>query len=101
MKIITYRAAIDDIEELETLFDQYRQFYEQKSDPARCSDFLRERISTGDSIIFISKLNERGVGFTQLYPSFSSVSLTRIFILNDLFVSQDYRRHGVGAMLLN
>jgi GNAT superfamily N-acetyltransferase len=40
------------------------------------------------------------LGFTQLYPSFSSVSVKRLWILNDLFVSQAARRGGVGRRLL-
>ena len=40
------------------------------------------------------------MGFTQLYPSFSSVSLARTFILNDLFVVPGRRRAGVGSALL-
>jgi GNAT superfamily N-acetyltransferase len=39
-------------------------------------------------------------GFAQLYPSFSSGSLARIFILNDLFVSPEARRCGAGIGLL-
>jgi len=31
------------------------------------------------------------MGFAQLYPSFSSVSMKRLWILNDLFVSSEAR----------
>ena len=41
------------------------------------------------------------VGFAQLYPSFSSVSLRPIRILNDLFVDPDHRRSGAGRALLD
>ena len=40
------------------------------------------------------------VGFTQLYPSFSSISMKRSWILNDLYVVEDYRRRGVAQLLL-
>jgi GNAT superfamily N-acetyltransferase len=40
------------------------------------------------------------MGFTQLFPSFSSASAARILILNDLFVAPAARRTGVGSMLL-
>jgi ribosomal protein S18 acetylase RimI-like enzyme len=42
----------------------------------------------------------KAAGFTQLYPSFSSASAARIFILNDLFVVPAFRRMGAGAALL-
>jgi ribosomal protein S18 acetylase RimI-like enzyme len=41
-----------------------------------------------------------GLGFTQLYPSFSSVSMKPIWVLNDLFVAGTARRRGIGARLL-
>jgi GNAT superfamily N-acetyltransferase len=45
-------------------------------------------------------LDGRSVGFTQLYPSFSSTALARVFILNDLFVARGARRAGVASALL-
>jgi GNAT superfamily N-acetyltransferase len=41
------------------------------------------------------------VGFAQLYPSFSSVLMKRIWILNDLFVEKDFRREGVAKLLMD
>jgi GNAT superfamily N-acetyltransferase len=46
-------------------------------------------------------VNDEAVGFTQLYPSFSSVSMQRSYILNDLFVGERYRKQGIGVALLN
>ncbi|MFT5116936.1 MAG: ribosomal protein S18 acetylase RimI-like enzyme, partial [Kiritimatiellia bacterium] len=65
-------------------------------------EFLAERIHAADSIIFYA-LNENKayVGFVQLYPSFSSVSAKKIWILNDLFVSEAARKLGVATALLN
>src|SRR5690606_17256402 len=39
-------------------------------------------------------------GFVQLFPSFSSVSAARIYVLNDLFVAPAHRRQGVARRLL-
>jgi len=39
-------------------------------------------------------------GFAQLYPSFSSTALARVFILNDLYVRDAGRRQGVASSLL-
>ena len=50
--------------------------------------------------MFIAHEGDNPIGFTQLYPSFSSVSLGRIYILNDLFVHESGRRKGAGAQLL-
>lgn len=98
---VVRRAGLSDLEELSNLFDQYRRFYGRESDIAAARAFLAQRFDNGDSVAFIAR-NENGVadGFTQLYPSFSSVSLARIFILNDLFVRPDARRKGVAQRLL-
>ena len=44
---------------------------------------------------------QRPVGFTQLYPAFSSVSASRVWILNDLLVLPEARRMGVARALLS
>ena len=58
------------------------------------------RFNHGDSALFIAHKGNTPIGFTQLYPSFSSVSLARIFVLNDLFVHEQARRRGVASKLL-
>ncbi len=62
--------------------------------------FLETRLFQNDSFIFMARMDGIAVGFTQLYPSFSSVSLQRIFILNDLYVRESDRNTGAGALLL-
>jgi len=94
-------ATIDDLAEVARLFDAYRVFYRQPSDPAAAERFLRERFARGDSVVFVAPgAIGQLLGFTQLYPSLSSVSMARIFVLNDLFVDPGARRGGVGRSLL-
>src|SRR2546430_17445335 len=94
------RAGLTDLDDLAPLFDGYRQFYGQRSDPAAAEAFLRERIERDESVIYLAYTGREAAGFTQLYPSFSSVSLKPLWILNDLFVRTDGRRGGVGRGLL-
>ena len=95
------RAGIGDLDDLTPLFDGYRQFYGRRSDPAAGREFLRERIERDESVIYIARTDaNEAAGFTQLYPSFSSVSMQRLWILNDLFVPSDVRRGGVARALL-
>ena len=86
------------------LFDQYRQFYGQAADPARARLFVADRLERRDSLIFFASVGEgskqEAIGFTQLYPSFSSGQMRRLWILNDLFVIPSARKQGVGAALL-
>lgn len=96
------QATILDLDLLVPLFDAYRQFYRKPSDMDLARQFLLERFQHNESIIFLA-VREDGaaVGFTQLFPSFSSASAARIFILNDLFVLPEARRMRVGALLLS
>ncbi len=83
------------------MFNTYRMFYGKSSDLALARSFLLERFQHNQSIIFLALRDDgTAVGFTQLYPSFSSVSAGRIFILNDLFVVPEARRSRVAAQLL-
>ena len=95
------RATIADLDDAAPLFDAYRQFYRQRSDVAAARAFLDERLRRDESVIFLAVEDSKALGFTQLYPSFSSVSLKRLWILNDLFVVADVRRGGVGRRLLD
>jgi len=94
------KADENHLAEVAPLFDQYRIFYQQESNKQAALQFLKERIKSNESIIFIAYLNDVAVGFTQLYTSFSSVSLKAVFILNDLYVSQSHRSKGIGEALL-
>lgn len=95
------QATLLDLDKLAPLFDGYRQFYGQPSDLARARDFLAERLRHHESLVLLA-LDEHGagLGFTQLYPLFSSVRTVRTWLLNDLFVTATARRQGVGAALL-
>ena len=95
------QATVSDLDDLVPLFDAYRQFYRYPSDPARARQFLMERFEHNQSVIFLALEGTAAVGFTQLYPSFSSGAMKRIFILNDLFVAPEARRSGAGSALLN
>jgi len=102
MSTITIRqAALDDLDAIAPLFDAYRQFYGRPSDPDGARAFLDDRLQRRESVVLLAFDGEQAVGFTQLYPSFSSVSLAPIQILNDLYVDPSARKHGVGTQLLS
>jgi GNAT superfamily N-acetyltransferase len=94
------QATPSDLDHLAPLFDGYRQFYRQPSDVEGAKRFLLDRLRCNQSIIFIAYQAGEGVGFTQLYPSFSSGAMAQILILNDLFVIPEARKRGVGSALL-
>ncbi|MDE2224606.1 MAG: GNAT family N-acetyltransferase, partial [Xanthomonadaceae bacterium] len=81
----------------------YRIFYKQAPAPAAARTFLEERLRRDESVIFIARDggNREALGFTQLYPLFSSVSARRIWVLNDLFVTPVARKCGVARALMD
>ncbi len=100
--VTVHQATVHDIDRIAPLFDAYRQFYAKASDINLARAFLTERFRHHESIIFLALNNTgAGIGFTQLYPSFSSTRAARTYILNDLFVIPEARRTGVAALLLN
>jgi hypothetical protein len=99
---VTVRRALEaDAEAVAPLFDGYRQFYRQAPDLPAARAFLRERLAHDQSVVLVAEDRGEMAGFTQLYPSFTSVSLGPIAVLNDLFVVPSHRRRGVGAGLLS
>ena len=82
------------------LFNQYRIFYGKFSDLGMAKAFIDARLENNESVIFVALDEHKPVGFTQLYPKYSSARLTKNWILNDLFVDPDYRKQGIGEQLI-
>ena len=93
-------AKKEHLHDLIPLFDGYRIFYNQESDFLRARDFLTDRLTNNESIIYLAYIEENPVGFIQLYPIFSSVTMEPMYILNDLFVDSSYRKIGVAQALI-
>ncbi|MFY4777009.1 GNAT family N-acetyltransferase [Metabacillus sp. RGM 3146] len=104
-QITVIKAGLRELDIVTILFDEYRQFYKQPKDVTACRKFLKERLQNEDSVILLalSEINgeQSPAGFTQLYPSFTSIGLNRTWILNDLFVNESSRRMGVASSLLH
>jgi ribosomal protein S18 acetylase RimI-like enzyme len=94
------KATIEDIKLVAPLFNAYRIFYKQAPNEKAAADFLRERLTSNESVVFIAFVNGIAAGFCQLYPIFSSVGLQRTWLLNDLNVHEDARGQGVATALL-
>jgi ribosomal protein S18 acetylase RimI-like enzyme len=97
---IIQKATINDLDSVAELFDLYRVFYDQESNFKGAQEFLKERLLNNQSVIFIAFEENNALGFVQLYPSFSSVSMKRSWVLNDLYVKQTARKKGVGEKLI-
>jgi len=94
-------ALLDDIDAIAPLFDAYRGFYDQPSDLERARQWLHDRLQRAESVVLLATRDDVPVGFTQLYPMFSSVRTARTWLLNDLYVDASARRGGVARALLD
>ncbi len=94
-------ASPDHLEQLVQLFNDYRIFYKQDPDKKAAKRFLMDRFLNKDSVLIMA-FNEQDIalGFMQLYPIFSSVSMQRSYILNDLYVDSTQRGNGIGEALM-
>jgi ribosomal protein S18 acetylase RimI-like enzyme len=100
IRIRRARATAADVDRLAPLFAAYRQFYKKPRLPAAARRYLAQRLRRGESVVFLAQLGRSSVGFVQLYPGFSSLSLGRAWILNDLYVAPEARRHGAARLLM-
>jgi GNAT superfamily N-acetyltransferase len=94
------KASAKDAQLVAPLFNAYRIFYHQASDEKAAADFLQQRLTNNESVIFIAFADNIAAGFCQLYPIFSSVGMQRTWLLNDLYVNENARGQGVAAALL-
>jgi GNAT superfamily N-acetyltransferase len=98
LNIIQATAAHTDL--IAPLFDAYRQFYQAAPDLAAARQFILERLTNDESVIFLALEGKEVMGFTQLYPIFSSVAIQKLWLLNDLFVVPTARHKGIGEALV-
>ncbi len=105
MQLQIRRAELSDVEALLPQFNAYRSFYKRQPAADIARTFLTENLSQDRSIIFVAIAkqpsgNEVIVGFTQLYPRLSSLSMTYYMYLSDLYVDENCRKNGIAKQLM-
>ncbi len=94
------KADLEKINLASLIFNDYRIFYNQESNIKDCYDFLLDRTINDESLIYLGLIENNPVAFMQIYQSFSSVGLKKIYILNDLYVAEQYRGKKIGRAML-
>lgn len=81
-------ATLDDAADLVRLVALFREFYavQQEQTLDKLQDFVRSRILSKDSFFFVGEYDHTIVAFAHLISSFSTINLSPIWILNDLYV---------------
>lgn len=94
------QASLENLDELSRLFQNYRIFYKKEPDAEGEKAFLKERITNKESVIYLAKSDNKFIGFVQLFPMFSSTRITRLWLLNDLYVDKEFRKSGAASLLI-
>lgn len=94
------RTTTAEVGELVDLFAGYLKFYGRSHAPQDVERFLSARLTRGESVVLLARVEGRAVGFVQCYPTWSSLSLAPAWVLNDLFVAEDGRGSGAGRALV-
>ena len=94
------RATVADLDALLPLVQAYRAFYKQQPDAARERTFFSSHLRKGTSVVYIAEVDGLVAGFTQLFPTYSTVYLSSAWILEDLFVNSAHRGTGIAGALL-
>lgn len=101
-KIEIKRANINMLDDILMLINAYRCFYKYANDNLdRLKAFIEARLINNESVIFLAYSEGKPIGFTQLYPSFTTLGLRKLWILNDLYIEKSYRGNGVGKILID
>lgn len=95
------RGSLANLDDIASLFSNYRLFYGLDNNERASRSFLKERLINKDSIIFIAYKDTIPCGFVQCYFNFSSLQLSPILVLNDLYICKEYRQQGIATLLLN
>lgn len=93
-------ASLENLDELSKLFQSYRIFYKKEPDTEGEKAFLKDRITNKESVIFLARSEDKFIGFVQLFPMFSSTRITHLWLLNDLYVAEEYRKSGSASLLI-
>ena|SRR5579884_1031867 len=93
-------AELGDAETLGELFDAYRRFYGRPAAPSAARRYVEERITNGPTRFFLSRAEGRTTGFVHLLPSFDTLKMAPMWLLEDLYVIPSARLSGTGTALL-
>ena len=99
--LIIKEATVKDSEKIGEVFDLYRQFYKKNPDKIISIEYIKQRLKNKESTIFFVEDDNVCIGIVQLYVTFDSLELSKKIILYDLFVRPEYRKKGIGAMLMD
>lgn len=98
--MVISEPTLKDVDVLAQLFDAYRRFYGRVGDLEGARRYVEQRLTEGPTRFFIEREGELVRGFVHILPSFDTLAMRPMWILEDLFVDSSARGMGIGAALL-
>ena len=91
----------EEVEEALPLIAGYQTFYEAEPNEERNRRFFRRFVAPSDEGLLLGAwVDGRMVGFATIYWTHSSSRAVDIALMNDLFVAEEVRGHGIGQALI-
>lgn len=96
------RVTNSNLDEVLPLVRAYQEFYEVPdiNEAKNRAHFSRFTDDNTRGVLFLLRHDGQAVGFATIYFSYSSGSAEEIGILNDLYVSEEFRNQGYGKQLI-
>ena len=96
-------VAVEELERALPLIAAYQRFYEvEEVDEGRNRAFFRRFLAPSeDGLLLGARRDGELVGFACLYWHFSSLAAAETVLMNDLYVAEAARGHGVGRALID
>ncbi|SEC23150.1 GNAT family N-acetyltransferase [Paenibacillus sp. GP183] len=102
MAQVTIRQPLlEDTSRLKELMIQYIVgFYKfRQPDDDKLNELIHVLLEQREGIQFVAESDGNLVGFATLYFSYSTLRATKIAVMNDLFVTEEFRGQGAAAKL--
>lgn len=103
VEVVVRRARFADTDQLCRLLTEYIvDFYRHPRPPdEKLRALVQTLLQRVEGIQFVAAHSDALVGFATLYFTYSTLRAQKVTIMNDLYVTEDFRGSGVGTALFN
>jgi len=82
------------------LFDEYRQHYGANPAPGAVAGWMMDQVAGDHMRVYVASRDDRAAGICSVAVVPAALTLRTVWLLRDLYVDPDSRRHGIARALL-